>query len=175
MFCDLAVGFYWVQLDLRDGVQHAVEHVVAVQILKDWKLCEDPNENVACLLDNRGRRDFVQLRDVDVKRGIDVGETIFSLFLEIPNSRLTSIIRLEPRVGKNSTYYQASRTAAEFKDRRLTRQSCAISLTNLSSSTTSEVRTPRQRNKGKSRGRKTKAKKAGLQVINKYKRKGTLM
>ena len=54
LFCDLAVGFYWVQLDLRHSVQHAVEHVVAVQILKDWKLCEDPNENVACLLDNRG-------------------------------------------------------------------------------------------------------------------------
>ena len=39
-----------------------------------------------CLLDNQGRGDFVQLRDVGVKRRVDAGETILSLFLSILNS-----------------------------------------------------------------------------------------
>ena len=116
----------------------------------------------------------MQLKDVDVKCRQDVGETILRLFLGIPNSRLTSIIRLKPRAGKNIAYHQASHTAAKLKDRRLTQQACATSLINLSSSTASKVRAPRQCGKGRSRGRKTKVKKEGLQVINKCKRKGYL-
>ena len=49
-------------------------------------MCEDPDENVMCLLDNQGQGDFAQLREIDVKCGVDVGETILSLFLGIPNS-----------------------------------------------------------------------------------------
>ena len=65
-----------------------------------------------CLLDNQGRYDFMQLRDINIKRGVDAGETILSLFVGIPNSQITSIIRLKPCTEKNSTYFQASWTAA---------------------------------------------------------------
>ena len=67
-------------------MQFKAEYVVAIYIVKDWKLCEDPDENVMCLLDNRSRGYFVLLRDIDVKRGVDTDETILSLFLGIPNS-----------------------------------------------------------------------------------------
>ena len=57
----------------------------------------------------------MQVCDIDVKCGIDVGETIFSLFFRMPNSRVTSIMKLKPRTEKNSIHVQASRTASEFK------------------------------------------------------------
>ena len=47
-------------------------------------------------MDNRRQGDFAQLGDIDVKCRVDIGETIFSLFLGIPNSNLTSIIKLKP-------------------------------------------------------------------------------
>ena len=53
-------------------------------------------------MDNHGEGDFVQLSDDDVKCRVDVCETIFCLFLEIPNSHLTSIIKLKPRTKNNS-------------------------------------------------------------------------
>ena len=43
----------------------------------------------------------MQLRDIDVKRRVDVGKTILSLFLGVPNSRIAFIIRLKPRTEKN--------------------------------------------------------------------------
>ena len=143
LFRELDAGFYWVQLDLRDSVQFAAEHVIAVHIMKDWKLCDDPEENVVCLLDNRGCHDFVQVKDIDLERGIDAGETILSLFLGIPNSRVTSIIRLKPRAEKNSSYARAVQTAVEFKDKRMTRhlssQNSALN-TSVTSSKTSARR-----------------------------------
>ena len=117
LFRELAVGFYWVQLDLRDGVRYTAEHVVAAHIFKDWKLCKDPEEYVACLLDNRGRSDFAQLLNIDRTDGTDAGEAIFSLFLGISDSRITSVIRIQPRTERNSTYNQAVRTAVKYKDK----------------------------------------------------------
>ena len=64
----------------------------------------------------------MQVCNIDVKCGINVGETIFSLFLGMPNSRVTSITKLKPRAKKNSTHVQASCTTTRFKNRRLTRQ-----------------------------------------------------
>ena len=61
-------------------MQFVAEHAVAVYIIKDWKTCEDPDENVMCLLDNRSRGDFVQLRVSDIKCRVDAGKTILSLF-----------------------------------------------------------------------------------------------
>jgi hypothetical protein len=49
-----------------------------------------------CLLDNRDHSDFAQLRDANVKRGVDVGETILSLFLGILNSGMGFIDALQP-------------------------------------------------------------------------------
>ena len=121
LFRELDAGFYWAQLDLRDSAQFAAEHVIAVRIVKDWKLCDDPEENVACLLDDRGRDDFAQVKDIDIKRGIHAGETILSLFLGIPNSPIASIIRLKPRAEKNSSHARAAQAAVEFKDKRMTR------------------------------------------------------
>ena len=67
-------------------MQFTTEHAIAVHVIKDWKLCEDSKKNVMCLLVNRGRSDFVQLRNIDVKHGVDVGKTILNLFLGFPNS-----------------------------------------------------------------------------------------
>jgi len=65
-------------------------------IIKAWKLCGAHKENVMCLLDNRDHSDFAQLRDANVKRGVDVGETILSLFLGILNSGMGFIDALQP-------------------------------------------------------------------------------
>ena len=174
LFCELPVGFYWVQLDLRDSVAFTAEHVVAVHIIKDWKLCENPDENVSYLFDNRGRGDFVQLKDIDVKGSVDVGESIFSLFLGIPHSRVTSIINLKRRTAKNSTYAQASRTANGHKDRRLTRQlgSGISAPAPISSSTQTSSR--RKRGNNRSRSSKSSAKKSSIRVLNSYKHRRSL-
>ena len=107
---------YFITGEISCEIFHTAEHVVAVHILKDWRWCVDPNENIAYLLNNRGRKDFVQLQDVDVESRVDLGENIFNIFLGILNSRLISIIRLQPHTKKNSSYSQAARTATEFKD-----------------------------------------------------------
>ena len=72
-------------------------------MFKDWRLHDNPSDNVAFLIDNQGQDDFVQICNVDVKCGVDAGETIFSLFLGMPNSRITSIMKLKPYTKKNST------------------------------------------------------------------------
>ena len=54
-------------------------------------------------MDNRGWRDFAQVCNIDVKREVDAGETIFSLFPGIPNDSLIFIIKLKPHTVKNST------------------------------------------------------------------------
>ena len=48
-------------------MRFTAEHAIAVHIIKDSKLCDDPEEYATCLLDNRGRSDFVQLKDIKVK------------------------------------------------------------------------------------------------------------
>ena len=61
-----------------------------------------PSENVTYLMANRGQGNFAQLCNINVKNRVNVGETIFSLFLGIPNSYLTSIMKLKPHGAKNS-------------------------------------------------------------------------
>ena len=165
LFRELATGFYLVQLDLRDGAQFTADHVIAVHIIKDWKLCNDPEEYVGHMLDNRGRADFVQLKDIDVDQGADVGETILNLFLGIPNSRITSIIRLKPRTVKNSSYVQAANTAARFKDRRVTRQWTLQNSTQSTSATSSQASNCRKR-----RNQRTKSRKSTSKTVEKVKR-----
>ena len=46
------------------------------------------------------------------------GEAIFRLFLGVPKSRITSIIKLKQRTEKNSAHVQASRTAKRLASRR---------------------------------------------------------
>jgi len=155
LFRELDVGFYWVQLDLRDSAQFTAEHVIAVHVIKDWKLCDDPEENVVCLLDNRGREDFVQVKDIDVKRGTDAGENILSLFLGIPDSRITSIINLKPRAEKNSSYARAAQTAGEFKDKRMTRHLSLQTSVSDTSVKSSKASIRRKRGTKRARGRKS--------------------
>ena len=174
LFCELPVGFYWVQLDLRDSVTFTAEHVVAVHIMTDWRLCENPEENVIHLFDNRGQGDFVQMKDIDVKRSVDVGETIFSLFLGIPHSRITSIIKLKRRTAKNSTYAQASRTANGHRDRRLTRQLGSGILPPAPVSFSTKTSSRRKRGKNRSRGGKSTAKKSIESRLNSYKHRPSL-
>ena len=110
--------------------------------------------------------------DIDIKRSIDMGETIFSLFLGISNSRVTSIMKLKPHAEKNSTHVEASCTAVAFKDHHLTRQLGNPSLVTLASLSAPKVKRHCRRGMRRSRHRKTAAKKAGLQVINQHKYKG---
>ena len=110
------------QLDLQDSLKFTAEHVIAVYILTDWKLCNDPKQNIAFLTDNRDGGDYVQKCDVNELTDVDAGEKIFRLFLNLPNSRIMLIIRLKSRTWQTSTYKQASRIELEYRDRRLTRQ-----------------------------------------------------
>ena len=108
-------------MDFRDSVLFTAEYIIVIQILKDQRLCDNSSNNVVILMDNRGRGDFVQVCNINVKHDINVGETIFSLFLGTPNSHITSIMKLKPQTEKNSTCVQALHTAAAFKDHCLTR------------------------------------------------------
>ena len=92
------------QIDLRDSLKFTAEHVIAVHILADWRLCNDPKQHIVFLTDNRKGGDYVQRSDIDDLTEIDVGEQIFSLFLNLPNSRIISINRLKSRTQQNSTY-----------------------------------------------------------------------
>ena len=83
------------QVDLRDYIKFTTEHIIAVHILIDWKLCNDPKQNIVFLTDNREGGDYVQKCDIDELSDVDIGEQIFSLFLNLPKSRITSIIRLK--------------------------------------------------------------------------------
>ena len=92
------------QVDLRDSIKFTAEYVIAVYILMDWKLCNNPKQNIAFLTDNREGGDYIQKCDLNKVSNVDVGEQIFSLFLNLPNSRIMSIIRLKSRTAQNSTY-----------------------------------------------------------------------
>ena len=87
-----------------------------VHILADWRLCNDPKQHIAFLTDNREGGDYVQRCDIDDSTDVDVGERIFSLFLNLPNSRIMSIIRLKSHTQQNSTYMQASYTEFDYRD-----------------------------------------------------------
>ena len=82
-------------------------------------------------MENCGRGDFAQVCDIDIKQGVDIGGTIFSLFFRIPYSYLVSIMNLKSHTEKNSTCVQEFCAAAEFKDYCLTRQLGEPSLVSL--------------------------------------------
>ena len=124
------------QVNLRDCIKFTAEHIIAVYILTDWKLCNNPKQNIVFLTNNREGGDYIQKCDIDELSDVDVGEQIFSLFLNLPNSRITSIIRLKSCTRQNSTYKQASRTELEYRDQWLTRQfssTCPIQSAPISS------------------------------------------
>ena len=122
LFRECPVGFYWVQVDLKQSINIAADHVVAVQIVQDWKQCTFPKQRIAVLMDNRGHTCYVEREDVEDTLDAEAGERIFSLFMNFEHIRLTSIIRLKCRTRKNSTHQQASVTEQQLKDRRLTRK-----------------------------------------------------
>ena len=61
----------------------------------------------------------MQKEDAEDGASANISESIFSLFLELANSRVTWIIRLKPQADKNSTYYWAFRAELQYKDWRL--------------------------------------------------------
>ena len=170
LFRELEIGFYWVQLDLRDSVQLVVDHVVAMHIFRDWKLSDDPEENVMCMADNRGRVDFVQLKDINVKNGTDAGEAIFRLFLGVSKSRIASIIKLKQRTEKNSAYVQASRTAKRLTSRRSERLFSLESKTIKTSSRPAQAQSRRKRGNSRSRSGTSNSDRAIRRVINRCKK-----
>ena len=89
---------------MKDSLRFTAEHVIAIHIFKDWRQCTDPMQRIAYLIDNYRRGDYVQRGDIKTNSNINVGDKIFSLFLELSDSRVTLIIRLKPRIDKNSTY-----------------------------------------------------------------------
>ena len=101
--------------------------------------------------------DFVQVKDIDVKRGTDAGENVLSLFLGIPDSRITSIISLKPRTEKNSSHARAAQTAVEFKDKRMTRHLSLQNSASKTSVTSSKASTRGKRGNKRARGKKSKS------------------
>ena len=171
IFCELEIGFCWVQLDLRDSAQCAADHAVAMHIFRDWRLCDDPEENVMRMVDNRGRADFVQLKDANVKSGIDAGEAMFRLFLGATNSRIASIVKLKQRAEKNSAHAQASRTAERLASRRSERLFSLESKTIKTSSRPSQSQSCRKRGSSRSRSGMSNSDRAIKRVINRHKKK----
>ena len=122
LFRECPVGFYWVQVDLKKSINIAADHVLAVQIVQDWKQCTLPKQRIAVLMDNSGRTCYVEREDVEDALDAEAGERIFNKFMNCEHIRLTSIVRLKCRTRKNSTYQQARATEQQLKNRRLTRQ-----------------------------------------------------
>ena len=118
---DSAVGCYWVQLDLKGHIGIRAEHACAVNTFRDWRQCANSMQREATIIGNRGRADYVQKNDVEDLTNEHAGDKIFSLFLNLDLSRVTSIIRLRKRTVKDSTYMQAAQTDAKYKNRRVTR------------------------------------------------------
>ena len=82
-------------------------------------------------------------------------------------------MKLKPHVMKNSAHVQVSHTAAKFKDHCLTRQLGEPSLVVPASLPVPRVKPHRRCGIRRSRHGENAAKKAGLQVINQHKCKGT--
>ena len=118
-------------------------------------------QRVATIIDNRGRADYVQKEDVEDLTNEHVGDKIFSLFLNLDSSRVTSIIKLRKRTGKHSTYLQAAQTEAKHKDRRVTRQFTCLQATSMITSDTvpsKKKRCEKRRKRGSGKQHKTSKK-----------------
>ena len=72
------------------------------------------------LVDNYSRGVYAQKCNADVELDTNAGEKIFSLFLNLSNSRITSIVKLKAQAEENSTYVQSSQLDLKCKDRKIT-------------------------------------------------------
>ena len=91
-------------IDLRDSSWFTAEHAIAVYILTYWRQSTDPKENAACLIGNCDKRAYAQKCDAENELGANIREKIFSLFLNLSNSRVILIIKLKAQADENSTY-----------------------------------------------------------------------
>ena len=98
----MLIAFYWVQVNLKNSSLFAAEQIITACILKDWKLCSNAKEKIPYLLDNCGQEDYTQKEDIENEANNKVRKNIFSLFLKLENSKVTSIIKLEPWRARNS-------------------------------------------------------------------------
>ena len=106
---------------MKESLHFAVEPIIAIHIFEDWRHCTDPMQSFAYLINNRGRGNYVQRGDVKNNSDMNAGDKIFSLFLELSDSRVKVIIRLTPCTDKNSTYVQVSQMKMQYAGRRLIR------------------------------------------------------
>ena len=72
------------------------------------------------LVNNYGEGVYAQKCNVDNESGTNIREIIFSLFLNLSNSRITSIVKLKAQAEENSTYVQSSQLDLKCKDRKIT-------------------------------------------------------
>ena len=59
------------QADLKDSLNFAADHVIAVQIIQDWSQCASPKQMIAVLTDNRGHTGCTQREDVEDTLDLD--------------------------------------------------------------------------------------------------------
>ena len=65
LFSMLSVGIYWVQVNLKEGINLAAYHIIVVSIIKNWNHCRLPGEIIAIMQDNRGEIGLVQKEDIN--------------------------------------------------------------------------------------------------------------
>ena len=73
------------------------------RVLTDWKEYTDPTQKLACLVENYGREVYFQRYNADDESDTNVREKIFSLFLNLSNSRVISMIKLKAQIEASST------------------------------------------------------------------------
>ena len=95
-------------LDLRHSPRFNVEHTPAVHVLANQREYADPIQKVVCLVGNYGDGVHNQKGDVDDDSDSNVRGKIFSLFLNLANSRFILIIKLKAQEEETSTYDQTS-------------------------------------------------------------------
>ena len=91
------------QLDLRNSARFTVEHAIALIILTKKTECTDPGLKVSYLLDNHCNRVYAQNYDVNNEMN-NKGGTILSLFLDLINSRVISLIKIKMQTVENATF-----------------------------------------------------------------------
>ena len=77
LFHESLVGSYWIQLNLSVSLNFVAQHIVAVNIIKDWRLCSSLDQTVAILTDNY--REMFKERMLKMHRMM-IWVNIFQLF-----------------------------------------------------------------------------------------------
>ena len=103
LFCNLDKGICSVHVNSQDSPWFAVEYAIAAHILTNYRQCTNPKQNTVHLIDNCSKGVYAQNCNADDELGTNVREKIFSLFLNLSNSRVISMIKLKAQIEASST------------------------------------------------------------------------